>query len=91
MGQTRSDSFLGACRNLAGEAISQLIMKQYYVYIMTKKPNNVLYSGITGDLLERVHQHKSMKIDGFTKKYYATKLVYYEAYDDPAPAILREK
>lgn len=66
-------------------------MKQYYVYIMTNKTNKVLYTGVTGDLLERVYQHKSLSTEGFTKKYHITKLVYYEAYDDPTSAILREK
>ncbi len=66
-------------------------MKPYYVYIMTNKNYNVLYTGVTGDLLERVRQHKSQQVEGFTKRYNVTKLVYFEVYDDPASAILREK
>ncbi len=66
-------------------------MKPYYVYIMTNKNYNVLYTGVTGDLLERVRQHKSKQVEGFTKRYNVTKLVYFEVYDDPASAILREK
>jgi putative endonuclease len=66
-------------------------MRQYYVYIITNKNNNVLYTGITGDLLERVQQHRSKSIIGFTKRYNVTKLVYFETYDDPVSAILREK
>ena len=58
---------------------------------MTNKNNNVLYTGVTGDLLERVRQHKSKQIEGFTKRYNVTKLVYFETYDNPASAILREK
>ena len=64
---------------------------QYYVYIMTNKYNNVLYTGITNDLKRRVYEHKEKLINGFTKKYNITKLVYYEVFEDPENAILREK
>jgi len=30
-------------------------------------------------------------VDGFTKKYNITKLVYYETFEDPENAIVREK
>ena len=65
--------------------------KQYYVYIMTNKNNRVLYTGITNDLKRRAYEHKEKLIDGFTKKYNVSKLVYYEALEDPENAILREK
>ena len=65
--------------------------KQYYVYIMTNKTNRVLYTGITNDLKRRVYEHREKFVDGFTKKYNVSKLVYYEAFEDPENAILREK
>jgi len=65
--------------------------KQYYVYIMTNKRNTVLYTGITNDLKRRIYEHKEKLVDGFTKKYNITKLVYYEAFEDPENAIVREK
>jgi putative endonuclease len=65
--------------------------RQYYVYIMTNKHNNVLYTGITNDLKRRVYEHKEKLLNGFTKKYNITKLVYYEVFEDPENAILREK
>ena len=65
--------------------------RQYYVYIMTNKHNNVLYTGITNDLKRRVYEHKEKLVNGFTKKYNITKLVYYEVFEDPENAILREK
>jgi putative endonuclease len=58
---------------------------------MTNKYNTALYTGITHDLSGRVWQHKEKKIDGFTKRYNLTKLVYYEAFEDVNEAILREK
>ena len=65
--------------------------KQYYVYIMTNNRNTVLYVGVTNDLVKRVYAHKEKLVEGFTKKYNITKLVYYEVFEDIENAILREK
>ena len=65
--------------------------KQYCIYIMTNKRNVILYTGITNDLKRRVYEHKEKLINGFTKKYNLAKLVYYEIFNDPENAILREK
>jgi len=68
-----------------------MMSNQYYVYIMTNKRNTVLYTGVTNDLRRRVYEHKGKLVDGFTKKYNITKLVYYEIFQDPENAIMREK
>ena len=65
--------------------------RQYCVYIMTNKNKNVLYTGITNDLRRRVYEHKNNIGSNFTSKYNINKLVYYEIFDDPENAILREK
>lgn len=65
--------------------------RQYYVYIMTNPRDTVLYTGISTDLKRRVYEHKKKMIDGFTKRYNIKKLVYYEVFEDPENAILREK
>ena len=65
--------------------------QQFYVYIMTNKNNRVLYTGITNDLKRRVYEHKEKLVNGFTKKYNVLKLIYYEIFEDPENAILREK
>lgn len=66
-------------------------MKQSYVYIITNKYNNVLYIGVTTDLVKRIYEHKNKVVDGFSKKYNLDKLVYYEIIDDISSAIEREK
>ena len=63
----------------------------YYVYMLTNKNNNVLYTGITNNLHRRLYEHKNKFIDGFTKKYNVCKLVYYETTIDVNSAIEREK
>ena len=65
--------------------------KQYYIYILTNKNRTVLYTGITNDLKRRIHEHKEKTVEGFTRKYNVTNLVYYEVFDDAENAILREK
>jgi putative endonuclease len=49
------------------------------------------YLGVTNDLVRRVHQHKTKQLPGFTAKYSVNCLVWYEIYDDPTNAIIREK
>jgi putative endonuclease len=66
-------------------------MQHYYVYMMTNVSNRVLYTGVTNDLLRRVAEHALLKIDGFTKRYKTTKLVYFEISTDIRDAIAREK
>ena len=65
-------------------------MKRYYVYIMTS-PSRVLYTGVTNDLVRRVHEHKAGEIPGFTQKYRLKSLVYYDECSDVRAAIEREK
>ena len=61
-----------------------------FVYIMTNKPNGILYVGVTGDILRRAYEHREGLIDGFTKRYGLHRLVYVEEYASIAQAIQRE-
>ena len=66
-------------------------MRQYYVYILTNKTNEVLYIGVTNNLVRRIFEHKNKLVEGFTKKYNLSKLVYYEVTNDINSALEREK
>ena len=66
-------------------------MAEYYVYIMTNKWSTALYTGVTGDLVRRVYEHKNKLARGFTSKYNLDRLVYYETTDNVESAIAREK
>jgi len=65
--------------------------EQYYVYVLTNKANKVLYIGVTNNLTRRIFEHNNKLVEGFTKKYNLTKLVYYETTADVGTAIGREK
>ncbi len=61
------------------------------VYLLASKPNGVLYTGVTSNLICRIWQHKQKLVDGFSKKYNADRLVWYEQHADIYTAIVREK
>jgi len=65
--------------------------KRGYVYILTNAAHTVLYTGVTSDLVKRVYQHREKLVEGFTKRYNVSKLVWYEIADTIESAILREK
>jgi putative endonuclease len=65
--------------------------KQGYVYMMMNDGNSVIYTGVTSNLIKRVYEHREKLIDGFTKRYNVSKLVYYEVFTDITEAIIREK
>jgi len=51
----------------------------------------VFYVGATGCLEKRIQQHKNNEGSSFTAKYKCYYLVYFESYNKPRPAFLREK
>jgi len=65
--------------------------KHFYVYILASRKHGTIYVGVTNDLVRRVYEHKQKLVPGFTKDYGVDKLVYYEIFDDPESAIVREK
>lgn len=66
-------------------------MKQPCVYLLASKRNGTLYVGVTSDLIQRVWQHKSDLVEGFTRRYGVHRLVWYELHDSMETAIAREK
>jgi putative endonuclease len=60
------------------------------VYILTNRPNGILYVGVTNDLVRRIYEHRSGFVDGFTKRYRLKRLIYFEQFDDIRDAIQRD-
>ena len=63
----------------------------YWVYILASKPGGTLYVGVTNNLVRRAYEHREGLVDGFTKRYGIKTLVHFEAYEDIATALQREK
>ena len=67
-------------------------MKPGFIYILTNKNNTTLYVGVTGNIINRIQQHKQKyNRKSFTARYNLDKLVYYEAFQQIGDAIAREK
>ena len=62
-----------------------------YVYFVANTHNNVLYVGVTSNLIRRIYEHKNKFVKGFTQKYNVDRLVYYEQCHSIVAAIEREK
>ncbi len=66
-------------------------MPQGFIYLLINKTSTVIYTGVTSNLAKRIYEHRNHLVEGFTKKYHVTKLVYYETFDSITDAITREK
>src|SRR3954463_528002 len=65
--------------------------RSYYVYILASHIGGTLYIGVTSELIRRVAEHRAKISDSFTKRYGATRLVYFEVFEQVEQAIHREK
>jgi putative endonuclease len=66
------------------------VEREFFVYLMSSK-SRTLYIGVTGNLVNRVGQHKEGYVEGFTSDYLCTRLVWFERYKYVGNAIAREK
>jgi putative endonuclease len=62
---------------------------RFFVYILASK-SGVLYTGVTRDLIRRLHQHRLGLLPGFTRRYRITSLVYFEETPSARAAFDRE-
>ena len=61
------------------------------VYLLASRKNGALYTGVTSDLVKRVHEHREGVVPGFTRKYGVKRLVWFERHATMEYAIVREK
>jgi putative endonuclease len=64
--------------------------QRFFVYILASQ-SRVLYTGVTRDLLRRVHQHRLGDVAGFTRRYQVTRLVHFEETSSARSAFERER
>lgn len=50
-----------------------------------------MYIGVASNLIKRIYQHKNKYVEGFSKHYNLSKLLYYELFNSMTEAISREK
>ena len=62
-----------------------------FVYMMSDQPRGVIYIGVTSDLQGRAWEHRNGVNRGFTAKYNAKNLVWFEIHPNIVLAIQREK
>jgi putative endonuclease len=65
-------------------------MKGAWVYMMTNRPNGILYVGAAVHIARRAWEHREGVADGFTKRYGLTRLVYAEWHETLLAAKQRE-
>jgi len=65
-------------------------MKSYYVYILGNG-KGTLYVGVTSDLEQRIYQHKTKAVKGFTAKYNINQLLFFEEFSSVYEALDAEK
>lgn len=66
------------------------MMKTGCVYILTNKRNGTLYIGVSSNLPQRIWQHRTGTVEGFTKKYGLRTLVWFEHFEELQDARRRE-
>ncbi|MFE8070344.1 GIY-YIG nuclease family protein [Marinobacteraceae bacterium S3BR75-40.1] len=66
-------------------------MKYPTVYILSNQRNGTLYTGVTSSPIQRIWQHRTHLVPGFTHRHDVTRLVYFERHENMEEAILREK
>jgi putative endonuclease len=64
--------------------------RTFHVYILASRSRN-LYTGVTGNLHQRMIQHRQGLIPGFTTRYRIFRLVHLEQFSHVRDAIAREK
>ncbi len=61
------------------------------VYIVASRRNGTIYTGVTSDLIQRLHQHRTGTFPGFTADHNCHRLVWLERHETMETAIQREK
>ena len=61
------------------------------VYILANERNGTLYIGVTSNLSQRITQHRENQVPGFSNKYHAHILVWYQFFETMIAAIEAEK
>jgi putative endonuclease len=76
---------------VSAKAMPSNAPKTYWVYMLASRPRGVIYTGMSSDLAQRGWQHRERVMEGFAKKHWVQRLVYFEAHEDAQVAARRER
>lgn len=62
-----------------------------FVYILASRRHGTLYTGVTNDLVRRIHEHREGLVPGFTRSHGCKHLMWFETHGEIEQAILRER
>ncbi len=65
--------------------------KAYCVCLLASARKGTLYIGATSDLIQRVYQHKTGAVPGFSQKHHVTLLVWFEQHENALSMVTRER
>jgi putative endonuclease len=88
LGDGFTPSSSGLSRGSAG--LAEQTRERFRLYDV-RQPRGVIYVGVTSDLPGRVWEHRNEIRKGFTEKYKAKNLVWFETHPNIVLAIQREK
>ncbi|MBK9257967.1 MAG: GIY-YIG nuclease family protein [Saprospiraceae bacterium] len=63
----------------------------FAVYVLYSLKSNIFYTGFTGNLIKRYHDHNYLNLSGFTTKHRPWIVLYTEIYLTKSEALKREK
>ena len=66
-------------------------MREPCVYLLASSSHGTFYTGVTSDLVKRIHQHRTEAFGGYTAEYGIKRLVWFERHETMDTAIRREK
>jgi putative endonuclease len=66
-------------------------MKQPAVYILASSRNGTCTQASPATFVQRIWLHREHLVDGFSKEFKVTRLVWFELHEEMAMAIVREK
>ena len=61
------------------------------VYLLARASHSTFYTGVTSNLVQRIHQHRNGTFGGFTNRWGIKRLVWFEPHETMEAAIRREK
>lgn len=63
----------------------------FAVYILASRRQGTLYVGASSQLVQRVHQHRTGAVPGFTLRHGVHRLVWFEVHESSYAMVTRER